>query len=139
MLDASRPLDEQDEELLKLTENKNRILVYNKTDIAPINEGVAISAKTNELKPLIQEIERLFEKHLIAVEEPALNNERQIALMNRALQSMNQAITAMNSGMELDLVTIDLQDAYTSLKEILGEVSRDDLLDTLFSNFCLGK
>ena len=59
--------------------------------------------------------------------------------MNRALQSMNQAITAMNSGMELDLVTIDLQDAYTSLKEILGEVSRDDLLDTLFSNFCLGK
>ena len=139
VLDASRPLDEQDEELLKLTENKTRILVYNKTDIAPVNEDVAISAKTNELKPLIQEIERLFEKHLIAVEEPALNNERQIALMNRALQSMNQAITAMNSGMELDLVTIDLQDAYTSLKEILGEVSRDDLLDTLFSNFCLGK
>lgn len=139
VLDASRPLDEQDEELLKLTENKTRILVYNKSDLVSVSEGIAISAKDHELKPLIHEIERLFEKHLIAVEEPALNNERQIALMSHALQSMNQAIHSLEDGMELDLVTIDLQDSYTSLKEILGEVSRDDLLDTLFSNFCLGK
>lgn len=139
VLDASRPLDEQDEELLRLTENKTRILVYNKKDLVPVSEGIAISAKDNELKPLIQEIERLFEKHLIAVEDPTLNNERQIALMSHALQSMNQAIHSLEEGMELDLVTIDLQDSYTSLKEILGEVSRDDLLDTLFSNFCLGK
>lgn len=139
VLDASRPLDEQDEELLKLTENKTRILVYNKSDLVSVSKGIAISAKDHELKPLIHEIERLFEKHLIAVEEPALNNERQIALMSHALQSMNQAIHSLEVGMELDLVTIDLQDSYTSLKEILGEVSRDDLLDTLFSNFCLGK
>lgn len=139
VLDASQPLDEQDEELLRLTENKTRILVYNKSDLVSVSEGIAISAKDNELKPLIHEIERYFEKHLIAVEEPALNNERQISLMNRALQSMNQAIHSLEEGMELDLVTIDLQDSYTSLKEILGEVSRDDLLDTLFSNFCLGK
>lgn len=139
VLDASRPLDEQDEELLKLTENKTRILVYNKSDLVSVSKGIAISAKDHELKPLIHEIERLFEKHLIAVEEPALNNERQIALMSHALQSMNQAIHSLEDGMELDLVTIDLQDSYTSLKEILGEVSRDDLLDTLFSNFCLGK
>lgn len=139
VLDASRPLDEQDEELLRLTENKTRILVYNKKDLVPVSEGIAISAKDNELKPLIQEIEHLFEKHLIAVEDPTLNNERQIALMSHALQSMNQAIHSLEEGMELDLVTIDLQDSYTSLKEILGEVSRDDLLDTLFSNFCLGK
>ena len=52
---------------------------------------------------------------------------------------MLNAINALNMGIELDMVTIDLQDAYTSLKEILGEVSREDLLDTLFSNFCLGK
>lgn len=139
VLDASRPLDEQDEELLKLTENKTRILVYNKSDLVSVSEGIAISAKDHELKPLIHEIERLFEKHLIAAEEPALNNERQIALMSHALQSMNQAIHSLEDGMELDLVTIDLQDSYTSLKEILGEVSRDNLLDTLFSNFCLGK
>ena len=59
--------------------------------------------------------------------------------MLRAKQSMAQAIEALNAGMELDMVEIDIQDAYTSLKEILGEVHREDLLDTLFSNFCLGK
>lgn len=45
----------------------------------------------------------------------------------------------MKSKMELDIVAIDIQEAYTALKEILGEVHREDLLDTLFSNFCLGK
>ena len=57
----------------------------------------------------------------------------------KARNSMNAAIESLENGIELDMVTIDLQDAYTQLKEILGEVSRDDLLDTLFSNFCLGK
>ena len=57
----------------------------------------------------------------------------------KARSAMRNAIQSMEMEMELDLVTIDLQEAYTSLKEILGEVSRDDLLDTLFTNFCLGK
>lgn len=48
-------------------------------------------------------------------------------------------INAMNDLLELELAEIDLQEAYTALKEILGEVHREDLLDTLFSNFCLGK
>ncbi len=139
VLDGSSELDDQDRELLAMTENKTRILVYNKKDLAPIHEGIAISAKENDIHPLIEEIERLFEKHLIALEEPTLNNERQIALMMQAYRSMKQAIEALEMGMELDLVTIDLQDCYNSLKEILGEVSRDDLLDALFTNFCLGK
>ena len=59
--------------------------------------------------------------------------------MMKAENSMHQALEAMEAGMELDIVEIDIQNAYTSLKEILGEVHREDLLDTLFSNFCLGK
>ena len=59
--------------------------------------------------------------------------------MMKAQQAMAQAITAMEAGMELDLVAIDIQEAYSALKEILGEVHREDLLDALFSNFCLGK
>ena len=49
------------------------------------------------------------------------------------------ALPSAHKGMELELVEIDLQECYTSLKEILGEVHREDLLDTLFANFCLGK
>ena len=80
VLDASRPLDEQDELLLELTKDKKRIIVYNKTDIAP-KEGIAISAKNGEIQPLLDEIERLFAANLSLIDEPFLNNERQISLM----------------------------------------------------------
>lgn len=139
VLDASRSLDEQDQELLAMTKDKTRIVVYNKTDLCTVDEGISISAENKEIDALIQEIHHLFDKHMIAMEEPTLANERQVSLMLRAKQSMIQAIDALQQGMELDMVEIDIQDAYTSLKEILGEVHRDDLLDTLFTNFCLGK
>lgn len=138
VLDASQQLDEQDQMLLDLTENKKRIIVYNKNDLVE-TDGISISAKNKDIQPLIHEIEHLFEQNIQLIDEPFLNNERQIALMRKAMLSMKQAIASLEMGMELDLVTIDLQEAYTALKEILGEVSREDLLDTLFSNFCLGK
>lgn len=139
VLDASRELDEQDQELLSMTKDKTRIIVYNKTDLKQVDEHISISAEKKDIEPLLKEIHRLFDKHQIAMEVPTLTNERQISLMLRAKQSMAQAIDALQAGMELDMVEIDIQDAYTSLKEILGEVHREDLLDTLFSNFCLGK
>ena len=59
--------------------------------------------------------------------------------MMKAKKSMLSAVDAIAMGLELDVVEIDIQEAYTALKEILGEVHREDLLDTLFANFCLGK
>ena len=139
VLDSSRELDAQDQELLDLTKDKTRIIVHNKADISSVNEGICISAYQKDIDALIQEIHRLFDVHKIVLEEPLLNNERQISLMMKAENSMKQALRPMEYGMELDIVEIDIQEAYTSLKEILGEVHREDLLDTLFSNFCLGK
>lgn len=139
VLDSSRELDEEDKELLELTRDKTRILVYNKKDLAGVKEGISISAANKEITPLLDEIHRLFDKHRLVLQEPLLANERQISLMMKAGASMRQAIEAIKCGMELDVVEIDIQEAYTSLKEILGEVHREDLLDTLFSNFCLGK
>lgn len=139
VLDSSRAMDKEDEELLELTKDKTRILVYNKSDLSKAEDGICISASLHEITPLIDEIHRLFDKHRLVLQEPLLANERQISLMMKANASMKQAITAMKEGMELDVVEIDIQEAYTSLKEILGEVHREDLLDTLFSNFCLGK
>ncbi|MEG1639225.1 MAG: tRNA uridine-5-carboxymethylaminomethyl(34) synthesis GTPase MnmE, partial [Erysipelotrichaceae bacterium] len=103
------------------------------------HDGISISATQNQISQLIKEIHRLYDQHLIVLHEPTLANDRQIALMMKAKDAMMNAYQAMNQGYELDLVTIDIQEAYTSLKEILGEVHREDLLDTLFSNFCLGK
>lgn len=138
VLDGSQELDERDEEILKKTENKNRIIVYNKKDIKSGN-GLSVSAMTKDTQELIDEIEKRFEKQLHYSDESTLNNERQIALAMKSKESIAQAIIALESGIELDLVSIDLQKGYTALKEILGEVSKDDLLDTLFSRFCLGK
>ena len=139
VLDGSRPIDEKDEELLALCKEKTHIVVYNKKDLQDVSDKICISAVQQDITALTDEIHRLYDHHKIAMKQPVLNNERQIALIQQARQSMKQAIDAMEFGMELDLVEIDIQDAYTSLKEILGEVHRDDLLDTLFTNFCLGK
>lgn len=141
VLDGSKELDDKDFELLEKTKDKNRIIVYNKKDIQTKQnqDGIWISAATGEIDALLKEIHHLYDNHLIVLEEPSLANDRQIALMMKARKAMLQAIDAMELGLELDLVAIDIQEAYTSLKEILGEVHRDDLLDALFSNFCLGK
>ena len=84
-------------------------------------------------------LENKYENYSGAYSNAMLANERQIALVSKAKLHMENAINALENGFELDLVTIDIQAAYTNLKEILGEVSKDDLLDTLFSKFCLGK
>lgn len=139
VIDASRELDEEDEMLLEKTKDKTRLVVYNKTDLNQKNENICISAANGEIDELLDAIDKLYETHAIVLKEPSLNNERHIGLLKKAQSSMLQAKDAMEAGFELDLVTIDLQESYTSLKEILGEVSRDDLLDALFSNFCLGK
>lgn len=140
VLDGSVPLQEEDRRLLAESADKTRIVVYNKADLAqPIEEGIAISAAKGDIQPLLDEIHLLFDHHRIALSEPSLANERQIALMRQAHASMASAISALEQGLELELAQIDLQEAYTSLKEILGEVHREDLIDTLFANFCLGK
>ncbi len=140
VLDGSRALDEEDSMLLERTKEMNRIVVTNKSDLcAQFQEGIVISAAQNDISDLIDEINHRYEKHQFALEEGTLNNERQIGLIRKAIQAMSQAIEALRQGAELDLATIDFQECYIALKEILGEVSREDLLDAIFSNFCLGK
>ena len=143
VLDASRPQDDEDRRLLDLTEGRNRIVVINKKDLAPQAEDrsgtISICAAQNQIEPLIDQINPRYEHHHAMLELPSLANERQIALARQARQSMAQAVNALQDGAELDLVTIDLQAAYMALKEIVGEASREDLLDALFSKFCLGK
>lgn len=133
VLDGSKEADQQDQELLEKTADKNRIIVYNKKDIsqAPSKEGIWISAANGEIDALIKEIHRCYDEHLIVLKEPSLANDRQIALMMKAQQAMAQAITAMEAGMELDLVAIDIQEAYSALKEILGEVHRRSVRRTV--------
>lgn len=138
VLDASVEMDEEDERLLDITKDYDRIVVYNKADISLKGE-LNVSALNKEVSNLIKAIEKKYEVQIHDSNENTLNNERQIGLALAAKSSMDNAIRLLEENVELDLVTIDLQNAYTSLKEIIGEVSKENLLDELFSRFCLGK
>lgn len=139
VFDGSKELDEEDKQLLELTKDKMRLIIYNKLDKANPNEdGIWISAANKEIQPLIDALENLYHEDLLK-EDPLLSNERQIGLLNQAKEDMLRAKEAMDMMVEPDLIEIDIQAAHDHLKEILGEVHREDLLDTLFSKFCLGK
>lgn len=139
VLDGSHPLTKEDEDLLEKTKDKLRLIIWNKQDLSDTSqEGICISAKNHQIQPLIDALESLYQNDLLK-EEPILSNERQIGLLQQAKSAMKRAQIALENHTEPDLVEIDIQEAYEDLKEILGEVHREDLLDTLFSKFCLGK
>ena len=139
VFDGSKELDEEDKQLLELTKDKMRLIIYNKLDKTEADkDGIWISAANKEIQPLIDALEDLYQQDLLK-EEPLLSNERQIGLLNQAKEDMLRAKEAMDMMVEPDLIEIDIQTAHDHLKEILGEVHREDLLDTLFSKFCLGK
>lgn len=75
-----------------------------------------------------------------SVEKDAyLSNDRQILLMEKAFLSLKQAIEATESGMDVDLIEIDVKSAFDALGEITGQTSPDELITALFTKFCLGK
>ena len=139
VLDSSKELDDEDQELLEKTKGKDRIIIYNKKDQKELPDTIAISALHKDISALVKAIEEKYQDEIIAANSDTLNNERQIGLAIEARNAMQDAITSLEEGQELDLVTIDLQKAYTALKEITGEVTKEDYLDEIFSRFCLGK
>ena len=141
VIDGSMALTDDDYKLLDLTEKENRIVVINKTDqeIKVDIEGVAISAKNNDINKLMQ-IKKMFELgKIIDNNDHILTNARQTMLLQRASQALKQAVEAMNLLVPTDLIVTDLYECWNNLKEILGEKAKEDLLDELFKRFCIGK
>ena len=139
VIDSTAGITEEDQKLLDLTEGYKRIIVYNKNDQTEVEGQLSISAINKDIEPLIERIKAMYAEGLLAAKEETLNNERQIGLAINAKQSMEAVLASLNAGDEIDLVTVDLQNAWYALKEITGGTGRDDLLDEIFSRFCLGK
>ena len=139
VIDSTAGITEEDQKLLDLTEGYKRIIVYNKNDQTEVEGQLSISAINKDIEPLIERIKAMYAEGLLAAKEETLNNERQIGLAINAKQSMEAVLASLNAGDEIDLVTVDLQNAWYALKEITGETGREDLLDEIFSRFCLGK
>ena len=140
VFDASKPFDSEDKILLEDTKDKERIIVFNKEDLYhEKRDGIYVSALHHEVKALVDEINKRYVEHKVALSKPTLSNQRHIAQVQKSYLAMQSAISAMEFGMELDLVIIDLNEAYTELAAVVKLREDINILDEIFARFCLGK
>lgn len=145
VLDHETGITSEDKELLKLTENKNRIIIANKSDISKAGfEGLDyldISALTKDgIDSLEKAIHEMFIKtDVLGGADTAISSSRHIGLLKKAQSSLINSKKEAESGDYPDMIALDLKDAYDTLGEIIGKTSTDSLIDELFAKFCLGK
>ena len=145
VLDQSQELTGEDKELLDKTKNKTRIIIANKSDLprlfGVVENAIDISSLSGEgIENLKEKIKSIFIKDSINLSgDLVISSTRHIAIMSKALSSLKEARKNAINGDFLDMVEIDLRDAYNVLGEIIGRGSPDELIDELFSKFCLGK
>ncbi len=142
-------LTDEDKKLLEYTKEKKRIIVINKIDLENNldisnlkNERIVkISAlKDSGIESLKNEIKDMFNLEEINLGDfTYLSNSRQISLVKKAVEISKNLEDALNNDVPIDLLEIDIKEICEILGEIIGESYDDKLIDTLFSNFCLGK
>lgn len=146
VLDQSELLTDLDKELLQITKASPRIIIGNKIDLGSKinleNEHIInVSAKNNTgLEDLAKEVKRLFiDETILNQDYTVLSNVRHISKLEETNYALIQAKAAAQARIPIDMVEIDLRKAWTSLGEITGQNTADDLISSLFSKFCLGK
>ena len=141
LLDASKELDKEDEEILNLTKETPRIIVYNKKDLSQKQkEGeIYISSINNDVSPLKEAIYNRLGLKEESFKIPSLNNTRQLGLLKNVKESLLKAKEDALNDLPIDLVSVSLHDAYNSVLEILGEYNQRDISKEIFSRFCVGK
>lgn len=149
VLNASEPLTEQDRALLDISENSNRIVLLNKTDLTENidieqlpTDLIRISVRNNHNIDQIEErINQLFFSQTAGSEKDAtyLSNTRHISLIEQAVDSLKAVNDGLEMGMPVDLLQVDMTRCWQILGEITGDAAPDELITQLFSQFCLGK
>ena len=139
VLDSSRDLDDEDQQILEYTKEFDPIIVYNKDDDSKQDNKLSISALNNQIEPLIKAIKERIGIDEKSFSKPALNNARQLGLLSKAKESLLAAKEDALNDLTVDLISTSLFDAYTAVLEILGEANQLDLSKEIFSRFCVGK
>lgn len=151
VLDGSAPLTHEDTEVMQRVEDRQGLVVINKSDLGqrltpadvsetlPHLKQVRVSALTNqgldELRTALRDCFLDSSKE----SEIVVTNVRHKAALERARSSLSEVQRAMERGMPPDIVAVDLQEARDNLAEIIGAVTNDDVLERIFSQFCIGK
>jgi tRNA modification GTPase len=155
VIDGSCPLNDADREIAALIGPKPALMVVNKHDLPPWSDGQAealasllpaaprlnVSALTGEGIEALEEaiVEMVFGGAVTTADTPLVSNPRHQALLARALDHVRAAEGGHLGGLSPDLVAIDVREAVDALGEITGETATEDLLEAIFSKFCIGK
>lgn len=150
VVDGSAPLQEGDREVVALAEGRPTVVVVNKCDLPRVWEGemllprashLAVSALTGEGVPALEAhlAEMILAGQVSIAEGAVASSPRHRDLLQRALACVREAQRALGAGVPSDLLSIDVSEAVAALGEITGETASEELLETIFSQFCIGK
>ena len=152
VVDSSVPLDENDEEIMEMLTGKKAIILYNKTDLQPEIQPEILKEKTGHpvipispkeekgITELEEQIKDMFFGGEISFnDEVYITNARHKAALEEADRSLDLVRNSIERGMPEDFFSIDLMNAYENLGKILGESVGEDLVNEIFSKFCMGK
>ena len=153
IFDGSKALDKEDIEILNIIKNKNSIILLNKKDIGDINlendinvknsckNILKISAKNGEgIENLYEMISDMYKKKEISMNDGVIiTNIRHKNQIDKAINSVNEAIESNENGLPIDIVSIPIKQILNDLSSITGEDVSEDIINEIFSKFCLGK
>ncbi len=144
VLNNNEELTDEDKELLEKTKNKKRIIVVNKKDLdnkLKIDlDHVSISAENNDIEELKNKINELFKLDKINEGDMTyISNAREISLLKKAKKASNSLVEALDNDIPIDMLEIDIKNIIDYLGEVTGDSYDNELIDKIFSRFCLGK
>jgi tRNA modification GTPase len=149
MLDSSRPLEDEDREIIKKVKDKKYVVLMNKNDlekkisdddIKELKNIIYISAKTGfGIDELKKKVKDLFFNGEVDSESMIISNNRHKQALYRALENCEEALDRVKSNEYLDLISIYVTSALKALGEITGSELEEDLINKIFSEFCVGK
>lgn len=149
VIDSEDGFNKEDKEVLDKIKDKEILVVYNKNDkkenykVDELSSYNSINISTFDsdmIEKLKDKISSIFDLKSIAESNYTyISNARQIALLNKSLSIVDEIENAINNDLEVDMIEIDVKRLWETLGEITGEVGSDDLLNEIFSKFCLGK
>lgn len=147
VFDFSTELNDNDLLVLNLTQNKDRIIVVNKSDLPKkidltiLGDHLLLSSFNEDdievLEKRIREVTNF--KNIDTTKATYVTSVRAMTKLKFAHENLDNAISSLRNEMPIDIINIDLRAAWRALGEIIGEVSSEELLDEMFANFCLGK
>ncbi|AVN64072.1 tRNA modification GTPase [Mesoplasma florum] len=142
--------DEENKKIFEKLENKNHILVFNKSELISNEEKnkiksfqsnfVFTSAINNDVDNLINKIETMhMNEELIKNDSLILINLQQISFVEQIMQRLQKSLDAIISGMPIDIINVDLHEAWNLLNQLIGEQYDEEIIDNIFKKYCLGK